>query len=197
MGSYILMAELKAPWVDEIVSMGVLTWVIALVQILYNSWRIFVDRQLLLDMAFTRIEPNIGYVFNWDVNNIFLVARFFSNLFGVAAACVLIVGNCQRVLRKRIGLEECVTMWRSLTVCQPCVIVMELTLSVLRWDTQELVKLLSSFGIPFIFTLYFLFLVESFYREELKSCLYESLESEREEKMKIKPDKTIHSYETI
>merc|ERR1711953_614661 len=191
MGSYILMAELKAPWGDEIVSMGVLTWVIALVQILYNSWRIFVDRQLLLDMAFTRIEPDIGYVFNWDVNNIFLVARFFSNLFGVAAACVLIVGNCQR------GLEECVTMWRSLTVCQPCVIIMELTLSVLRWDTQELVKLLSSFGIPFIFTLYFLFLVESFYREELKSCLYESLESEREEKMKIKPDKTIHSYETI
>ena len=80
------MAELKAPWGDEIVSMGVLTWVIALVQILYNSWRIFVDRQLLLDMAFTRIEPDIGYVFNWDVNNIFLVARFFSNLFGVAAA---------------------------------------------------------------------------------------------------------------
>ena len=143
--SYILMAELKAPWGDEIVSMGVLTWVIALVQILYNSWRIFVDRQLLLDMAFTRIEPDIGYVFNWDVNNIFLVARFFSNLFGVAAACVLIVGNCQRVLKKRtrIGLEECVTMWRSLTVCQPCVIIMELTLSVLRWDTQELVKLLS------------------------------------------------------
>merc|ERR1712010_142494 len=167
MGSYILMAELKAPWGDEIVSMGVLTWVIALVQILYNSWRIFVDRQLLLDMAFTRIEPDIGYVFNWDVNNIFLVARFFSNLFGVAAACVLIVGNCQRVLKKRtrIGLEECVAMW--------------------------------SFGIPFIFSLYFLFLVESFYRDELKSCLYESLESEREEKMKIKPDKTIHSYETI
>ena len=43
------MAELKAPRGEELVSMCVLTWVIALVQMLYNSWRIFVDRQLLLD----------------------------------------------------------------------------------------------------------------------------------------------------
>jgi len=57
-----------------------------------------------------------------------------------------------------------------------------------------------SFGIPFIFTIYFLFLVESFYRDELKGCLYESLESnnEGEEKRKIKPAKSVYStYQTV
>ena len=138
------MAELKAPWGDELVSMGALTWVIALLQMLYNSWRIFVDRQLLLDITFTRLEPDLGYVFNWDVGNIFLVARFFTNILGIVAACVLTVGNCQRMLKRtRIGLEEFIAGWRSLTVCQPCVILMEVTLAVLRWDTQGLIKLLS------------------------------------------------------
>ena len=140
------MAELKAPRGDELVSMGVLTWVIALVQMLYNSWRIFVDRQLLLGITFTRLEPDLGYVFNWDVGNIFLVARFFTNILGIVAACVLTVGNCKRMLKRtRIGLdlEEFISGWRSLTVCQPCVILMEVTLAVLRWDTQGLIKLLS------------------------------------------------------
>ena len=89
------MAEQKAPLGEEQVSMGALTWVIALVQMFYNSWRIFVDRQLLLDITFTRIQPDLGYVFNWDVSNIFLVARFFTNVLGIVAACVLAVGNCQ------------------------------------------------------------------------------------------------------
>ena len=140
------MAELKTPRGDELVSMCVLTWVIALVQMLYNSWRIFVDRQLLLDITFTRLEPDLGYVFNWDVGNIFLVARFFTNILGIVAACVLTVGNCKRMLKRtRIGLdlEEFISGWRSLTVCQPCVILMEVTLAVLRWDTQGLIKLLS------------------------------------------------------
>ena len=140
------MAELKAPRGEELVSMCVLTWVIALVQMLYNSWRIFVDRQLLLDITFTRLEPDLGYVFNWDVGNIFLVARFFTNILGIVAACVLTVGNCKRMLKRtRIGLdlEEFISGWRSLTVCQPCVILMEVTLAVLRWDTQGLIKLLS------------------------------------------------------
>ena len=140
------MAELKAPRGDELVSMCVLTWVIALVQMLYNSWRIFVDRQLFLDITFTRLEPDLGYVFNWDVGNIFLVARFFTNILGIVAACVLTVGNCKRMLKRtRIGLdlEEFISGWRSLTVCQPCVILMEVTLAVLRWDTQGLIKLLS------------------------------------------------------
>ena len=140
------MTELKAPWVGEHASMDALTWVIALVQMLYNSWRILVDRQLLLDITFTRLEPDLGYVFNWDVGNIFLVARFFTNILGIVAACVLTVGNFQRVVKRtRIGLdlEEFIAGWRSLTVCQPCVILMEVTLAVLRWDTQGLIKLLS------------------------------------------------------
>ena len=138
------MAELKAPLGEELVSMGALTWVIALVQMFYNSWRIFVDRQLLLDITFTRIQPDLGYVFNWDVSNIFLVARFFTNVLGIVAACVLAVGNYQRMLKRtRIGFEECLAGWRSLTVCQPCVILMEVTLAVLRWDTQQLINLLS------------------------------------------------------
>merc|ERR550519_2252436 len=170
------MAELKAPWGEELISMGVLTWVIALVQMLYNYWRIFVDRQLLLDITFTRMDPDLGYVFNWDVGNIFLVARFFTNILGIVAACVLTVGNCKRT-RIGLDLEEFIAGWRSLTVCQPCVILMEVTLAVLRWDTQGLIKLLSSFCIPFICTIYFLFLVESFYRDEVKGCAYERLES--------------------
>ena len=139
------MAELKAPWGGELVSMAALTWVAGLLQMLYNSWRIFVDRQLLLDITFTRIEPDLGYVFNWDVGNIFLVARFFTDILGIVAACVLTAGNCQRVLKRtRIGLlEEFIAGWRSLTVCQPCVIIMEVTLAVLRWDTQQLSNLLS------------------------------------------------------
>ena len=139
------MAELKAPRGDELVSMGALTWVVGLVQMLYNSWRIFIDRQLLLDITFTRIEPDLGYVFNRDVGNIFLVARFFTNILGIVAACLLTAGNCQRVLKRtRIGpLEEFIAGWRSLTVCQPCVILIEVTLALLRWDTQELIKLLS------------------------------------------------------
>ena len=139
------MAELKAPWGGELVSMDALTWVVGLLQMLYNSWRIFVDRQLLLDITFTRIEPDLGYVFNWDVGNIFLVARFFTDILGIVAACVLTAGNCQRVLKRtRIGLlEEFIAGWRSLTVCQPCVIIMEVTLAVLRWDTQQLLNLLS------------------------------------------------------
>ena len=139
------MAELKAPWGGELVSMAALTWVVGLLQMLYNSWRIFVDRQLLLDITFTRIEPDLGYVFNWDVSNIFLVARFFTDILGIVAACVLTAGNWQRVLKRtRIGLlEEFIAGWRSLTVCQPCVIIMEVTLAVLRWDTQQLLNLLS------------------------------------------------------
>ena len=139
------MAELKAPWGGELVSMDALTWVVGLLQMLYNSWRIFVDRQLLLDITFTRIEPDHGYVFNWDVSNIFLVARFFTDILGIVAACVLTAGNWQRVLKRtRIGLlEEFIAGWRSLTVCQPCVIIMEVTLAVLRWDTQQLLNLLS------------------------------------------------------
>ena len=139
------MAELKAPWGGELVSMDALTWVVGLLQMLYNSWRIFVDRQLLLDITFTRIEPDHGYVFNWDVGNIFLVARFFTDILGIVAACVLTAGNWQRVLKRtRIGLlEEFIAGWRSLTVCQPCVIIMEVTLAVLRWDTQQLLNLLS------------------------------------------------------
>ena len=139
------MAELKAPWGGELVSMAALTWVVGFLQMLYNSWRIFVDRQLLLDITFTRIEPDHGYVFNWDVSNIFLVARFFTDILGIVAACVLTAGNWQRVLKRtKIGLlEEFIAGWRSLTVCQPCVIIMEVTLAVLRWDTQQLLTLLS------------------------------------------------------
>ena len=139
------MAELKAPWGGELVSMDALTWVVGLLQMLYNSWRIFVDHQLLIDITFTRIEPDHGYVFNWDVSNIFLVARFFTDILGIVAACVLTAGNWQRVLKRtRIGLlEEFIAGWRSLTVCQPCVIIMEVTLAVLRWDTQQLLNLLS------------------------------------------------------
>ena len=140
------MAELKAPWVGEHASMDALTWVIALVQMLYNSWRIFVDHHLLMEITFTRMEPNLGYVFNWDVGNIFLFARFLTYILGIVAACVLTVGNCQRLLkRRRIGrdLEEFIAGWRSLTVCQPCVILLEVTLALLCWDTQGLIKLLS------------------------------------------------------
>ena len=54
------MAELKAAWGGELVSMGSLTSVIALVQLLYNFWRIFVDGNLLLDITFTRLEPRGG-----------------------------------------------------------------------------------------------------------------------------------------
>merc|ERR1712055_801795 len=137
-----------------------------------------------------------------------LVARFFTNILGIVAACVLTVGNFQRVVKRtRIGLdlEEFIAGWRSLTVCQPCVILMEVTLAVLRWDTQGLIKLLSGFCIPFICTIYFLFLVESFYRDEVKGCAYERLESasalhcndKEEEKKKMKPVKSVHSYESI
>ena len=140
------MAELKAPWVDEYASMDALTWVIALVQMLYNSWRIFVDHHLLMEITFTRVDPDLGYVFNWDVGNIFLFARFLTYILGIVAACVLTVGNCQRLVkRRRIGkdLEEFIAGWRSLTVCQPCVILLEVTLALFCWDTQGLIKLLS------------------------------------------------------
>merc|ERR1711971_152542 len=195
------MAELKAHLGEELVSMAALTWLIGLVQMFYNVWRIFVDHQLLLGITFTRIQPDLGFVFNWDVSNVFLVARFFTNVLGTVAACILTLANCQHMLKRTgIGLEECIAGWRSLTVCQPCVILMEVALAVLRCNSQQLINLLSSFGIPFIFTIYFLFLVESFYRGELKGCLYESLESnnEGEEKRKIKPAKSVYStYQTV
>merc|ERR1711971_802527 len=186
------MAELKAHLGEELVSMAALTWLIGLVQMFYNVWRIFVDHQLLLGITFTRIQPDLGFVFNWDVSNVFLVARFFTNVLGIVAACILTLANCQHMLKRTgIGLEECIAGWRSL---------MEVALAVLRCNSQQLINLLSSFGIPFVFTIYFLFLVESFYRDELKGCLYESLESnnEGEEKRKIKPAKSVYStYQTV
>ena len=108
------MAELKAHLGEELVSMAALTWLIGLVQMFYNVWRIFVDHQLLLGITFTRIQPDLGYFFNWDVSNIFLVARFFTNVLGIVAACILTLGNWQRMLKRpRIGLEECIAGWRS------------------------------------------------------------------------------------
>ena len=140
-----IMAELKAAWGVELVSMGSLTSMIALVQLLYNFWRIFVDGNLLLDITFTRLEPGLGYyVFNWDVSNIFTIARFATNIFGIIAACALATGSYQHLAKRRQeGWKECLAVWRSLTVCQPCVILLEVTLAVLRWDAQMLINLVS------------------------------------------------------
>ena len=140
-----IMAELKAAWEGELVSMGSLTSMIALVQLLYNFWRIFVDGNLLLDITFTRLEPGLGYyVFNWDVSNIFTIARFATNIFGIIAACALATGSYQHLAKRRQeGWEECLAVWRSLTLCQPCVILLEVTLAVLRWDAQMLINLVS------------------------------------------------------
>ena len=139
------MAELKAAWEGELVSMGSLTSMIALVQLLYNFWRIFVDGNLLLDITFTRLEPGLGYyVFNWDVSNIFTIARFATNIFGIIAACALATGSYQHLAKRtQEGWEECLAVWRSLTVCQPGVILLEVTLAVLRWDAQMLINLVS------------------------------------------------------
>merc|ERR1712088_1099470 len=103
----------RAPW-EDLLSTSAITWVVAAIQMFYSCWRMVTDRAILMDISITTYNPNYGYVFNWDLDNTFVIARFFSDVLSIIAAL-------------------------------PCLFMVDLTLALLRWDLNRMLKTASRF----------------------------------------------------
>lgn len=128
----------RAPW-EDLLSTSAITWVVAAIQMFYSCWRMVTDRAQLMDISITTYNPNYGYVFNWDLDNTFVIARFFSDVLSIIAAIVLVVGNGRRMTEKVEGVEY-VRIWAYLTSALPCLFMVDLTLALLRWDLNRMLK---------------------------------------------------------
>jgi hypothetical protein len=115
------------------------SWVVAAFQMCYSAWRLVMDKDRLLDMPLTQLaDDGDGYTFNWDAGNVLIVAGVMTDMVGMVAACVLVVGTGRRAGgASKEGLDY-LRLWTVLSCALPGLAITELLLGTVTWDLPGL-----------------------------------------------------------